>query len=69
MDYPVKPPARKLSISAENKARVLEFLRYISSSAEKLDAAVADPKEAMEKVSLTKDQILITKALLTYLGS
>jgi hypothetical protein len=67
-DAPVKPPSGKLRISEDDRARVADFLHVISSSAEKLEAAVFRPDEAMATAGLTKDQIRIAKGILSHLG-
>jgi hypothetical protein len=67
-DAPVKPPQGRLSISEDDRARVAEFLHAISSSPEKLEAAVFKPDEAMASGGLTKDQIRIAKGILSHLG-
>jgi hypothetical protein len=67
-DEPAKPPKGKLSISADDRARVVDFLRAISSSPEKFEAAVFRPDEAMAKVGLTKAQIRIAKGVFGHLA-
>jgi hypothetical protein len=67
-DAPVKPPKGRLTISEDDRARVTEFLRAISSSPEKLEEAVFRPKEAMASAGLTKDQIRITRGILSNLA-
>ena len=65
---PVKPQTGRLSISADDRARVNDFLRAISSSPEKLEAAVFRPDEAMASVGLTKGQIKIAKVILSHMA-
>jgi len=67
-DEPVKPPTGRLKISADDRARVTDFLRAISSSPEKLEAAVFRPDEAMASVGLTKGQIEIARGILSHLA-
>jgi len=67
-DEPVKPPKGRLKISPDDRARVNDFFRAISSSPEKLEAAVFRPDEAMANVGLTKGQIKIAKGILSHLA-
>jgi hypothetical protein len=67
-DAPVKPPKGRLKISEEDRGRVADFLHSISSSPEKLEAAVFKPNDAMASAGLTKDQIRIAKGILSHLG-
>ena len=67
-DEPVKPPTGRLKISADDRARITDFLRAISSSPEKLEAAAFRPDEAMASVGLTKGQIKIAKGILSHLA-
>jgi hypothetical protein len=67
-DAPVKPPKGKLSISAEDRARIAEFLAAISGSPERLEAAAFNPDQAMVSAGLTRDQIRLAKGILNHLG-
>lgn len=67
-DEPVKPPRGRMTISEADRSRVAEFLREISSAPDRLEAAVFNPSEAMEKSGLTKDQIRIAKGILSHLA-
>jgi hypothetical protein len=65
---PVGKPT-EMSIPADDVTRVLDFLRSISSSPEKLEEAIFKPEEAMANAGLTSKGIKIAKRVLTYLGS
>jgi hypothetical protein len=67
VEAPDKAPT-KIAIPADDSARVRDFLKAISSSPEKLEAAIFEPEEEMVSAGLTKNQIRIAKRVLTHLA-
>jgi hypothetical protein len=66
-ESPDKPP-KKIGIPPNDGERIRDFLRAISSSQDKLEAAIFDTETAMTDMGLTENQIKMAKRILQQLG-